>query len=144
MNDDLKKQKIRTFHTLLHRLGMMGYKHDIIAAYGVESTTELEIWELDELIDKLRSQEQYQRQELDAQLRHLRSTVLAILQRMGIYQDNGSWHRVNAYLKDPRICGKMLYQCSPDELRALVKKLRGVERKNNRKKADIDRMVLNN
>jgi hypothetical protein len=139
-----KKLKIKTFHALLARTGLISYKHDMLGSYGVESTSDLECWELDELIDKLRQQESEQRREHDAELRNLRSTVLTILQRMGIYQDNGSWDRVNKYLTNPRIAGKVLYRLTADEMRELIRKLRTIERKQKAQKANIDRMVINN
>jgi len=139
-----KKLKIKTFHGLLARTGLMSYKEDMLASYGVESTLDLELWELDELINKLRQQESEQKREHDAELRNLRSTILTILQRMGIYQDNGSWERVNKYLMNPRISGKVLYRHTADEMRELIRKLRTIERKQKANKANIDRMVINN
>lgn len=143
MEDD-KKRKIKTFHALLARLGLMSYKADMLAGYGVESTTELDVWELEELIKRLRDEEQARRHENDAELRSLRSIALSILQRMGIYKDNHTWHRVNEYLLNPRIAGKLLYELKPDELRQLIRKLRGIERKQAQEKKKIEHLVLNN
>ena len=142
--DDNKKLKIKTFHALLARLGIMSYKADMLCGYGVESTSQLEAWELDELIQRLRDEEQARRHKHDAELRSLRSIALTVLQRMGIYKDTHSWRRVNEYLLNPRIAGKLLYDCNSDELRALIKKLRGIERKHQDKKSETDRLILNN
>ncbi len=123
------KHKIRIFHAILARTGLMDYKKDMLAPYGVESTKELTERELDELISNLQRHEDERKQETDAQLRKLRSQVLNILQRMGIYKTNEDWRHVNNYLKQPRIAGKLLYEMSIDELRSLIKKLRSIERK---------------
>ena len=141
---DNKKLKIKTFHALLARLGYMSYKADMLCGYGVESTSELEVWELDELIQRLRDEELARRHKHDAELRSLRSIVLTILQRMGIYKDSRSWRQVNEYLLNPRIAGKLLYELKPDELRALIKKLRGIERKYQDKHDETERLILNN
>ncbi len=123
------KNKIRIFHAILARTGLMDYKKDMLAPYGVESTKELNERELDELISNLQRYEDERKQELDAQLRKLRSQVLTILQRMGIYKTNEDWRHVNKYLQQPRIAGKLLYEMNPDELQHLIKKLRSIERK---------------
>lgn len=142
--DDNKKLKIKTFHALLARLGIMSYKADMLSGYGVESTSYLEEWELDELIQRLRDEELARRHKHDAELRSLRSIALTVLQRMGIYKDSRSWRQVNEYLLNPRIAGKLLYELKPDELRALIKKLRGIERKYQDKHDETERLILNN
>ena len=49
-----KKQLIREFHILLHRLGIDETgKEGILAGYGVESSTELDVPELTEICDVL-------------------------------------------------------------------------------------------
>lgn len=51
---DMKKQKIREFHILLHRLGIDDIgKEGILAGYGVDSSTELGSVELNEICDRL-------------------------------------------------------------------------------------------
>jgi galactokinase len=56
-----------------------------------------------------------------------RSSVLHLMQKMGI--DTTDWNRVNAFLMDGRIAGKKLYELSGDELDALTRKLRSIEKK---------------
>ena len=49
-----KKQLIREFHILLHRLGIDETgKEGILAGYGVESSTELDVAALTEICDRL-------------------------------------------------------------------------------------------
>ena len=144
MNSDSKKRKIKTFHALLARLRLMSYKEDMLAGYGVESTTELDEWELDELINRLRHQEQQLHHKHDAEIRGLRSVALTIMQRMGIYRHNGDWGAVNSFLLNPRVAGKLLFELRADELRELNKKLRSIERKKALQKEKIDHYALNN
>ncbi len=144
MNSDSKKHKIKTFHALLACLHLMSYKEDMLAGYGVESTTELDEWELDELINRLRDQERQLHHKHDAEIRGLRSVALTILQRMGIYCNNGDWGVVNNFLLNPRVAGKMLYEMKADELRELNKKLRGIERKKAEQKEKAEYLALNN
>lgn len=131
-------------HALLAKLNMMAYKRDFLAGYGVESTRELDEYELQEIIDRLRKHDMANRRKNEDTVRSLRSVVLTILQRMGIYQDNGSWSRVNKYLSDSRIAGKLLYKMNEHELRALIKKLRSIERKHMDQKKIVDKMVKEN
>ncbi len=142
--EDSKKRKIKTFHAMLARMGYMSYKLDMLSAYGVESTSELEEFELDQIITRLREQEQKQHHQNDAELRGLRSVALTILQRMGIYRNNGDWDAVNRFMLNPRVAGKMLYELKPDELRELNKKLRGIERKKAIEKEKVEHLMQNN
>lgn len=142
--NDTKKLKIKTFHGLLQRLCLMSYKEDMLSGYGVESTRDLEEFELDELIGRLREQERSRHQEHEAELRGLKSVSLTILQRMGIYQNNRDWNQVNQFLLNPRVAGKLLYELNADELRALNKKLRGIERKKALERERIQYQKLNN
>ncbi|MBQ8958867.1 MAG: hypothetical protein IJ057_10315 [Bacteroidales bacterium] len=50
-----KKQLIRDFHILLHRLGISDIgKEGILAGYGVDSSTELDVPELTEICQRLK------------------------------------------------------------------------------------------
>ncbi|MBQ9229720.1 MAG: hypothetical protein IJ190_00920 [Prevotella sp.] len=59
--------------------------------------------------------------------RRWRSAVLHQLQLIGV--DTADWDRVNAYCRDPRIAGKAFRELSPEELEALLPKLRAILRK---------------
>lgn len=60
-------------------------------------------------------------------LRRQRSIALHQMQKMGV--DTTDWARINALCQDYRIAGKVFARLSPDELAALTKKLRVIERK---------------
>lgn len=61
------------------------------------------------------------------QLKKKRSLCLKLMQKMGV--DTTDWARINALCQDYRIAGKVFARLSPDELAALTKKLRVIERK---------------
>ena len=77
-------------------------------------------------------------------IRKLRSQVLNILTKMGIYNDNDDWERVNAYLSQSRIAGKVLYLCNEAELKALIKKLHAVHRNVDKKIQNENWLASNN
>jgi hypothetical protein len=121
-------QKIKRFHVLLRSAGIEQSKADILSGYGVESTKDLSEKQLDELIIRLVKMEQT-KTVVSPELRKARSVVLNLLTTMGIYDNSGSWTRVNAYLLDKRICGKILYECSLEDLQNLAVKLRVINKK---------------
>lgn len=145
-------QRIRKIHALLAATGLMHSKADIIYhAFGVESTTELTMSQMDQLILRL-AEIQRKRHNADASLKEARSRVLRILSRMGIMDTTDpavryipqDWRRVNAYLSDPRIFGKLLYEGTIDELKALAIKLHAIERKERAKKEHNEWLAANN
>lgn len=60
-------------------------------------------------------------------LKSARSKALRQLQMYGV--DTTKWERVNAFVSQPRIAGKLFYELSVEELEALTKKLRVMNRK---------------
>ena len=134
------KQKIRVFHALLAKCGALENKRAIIAAYGVESTKDLTPSQLDELIARF-SEIVDNRHNVPENIRRWRSYVLTELNKCGIYADNGDWNRVNAFLMNKRVAGKMLYELTIDELKALHKKLRVIAAK---KEQERKNRIFNN
>ncbi len=61
------------------------------------------------------------------ELRRQRSIALHQMQKMGV--DTTDWNRINALCKDGRIAGKLFAQLSAEELSAMTKRLRVIERK---------------
>ncbi len=132
-------QQIRKIHGLLHHTGLTHSKIDIIYnAYGVEHVTDMTSDERDDFIQRLRALlRQKKVQEASPELRKKRSIVLRILSRIGVYDSTEpgceyvafDWKRVNAYLSDKRIAGKLLYEMNIEELEECARKLRSVERK---------------
>lgn len=61
------------------------------------------------------------------ELKRLRSGVLKRLQLHGV--DTTDWSRVNSFLVQPRIAGKLLFEMDANELRKLIAKLEQILRK---------------
>lgn len=122
------KQKIRKFNALLTGLGLQHTKEDILSGYGVESTLELSEAQLDELIERL-SKMQTDKTKTPEPIRRKRSVVLDLLTQMGIYNPESAtrWKRVNEYLLNPRIAGKLMYEMNEEELDKLARKLRAIK-----------------
>ena len=142
--DDLKKTLIRRFHAALATQGIMEHKESIISPYGVESTTELTIDQLKELVASYSLDTRQQRANAPADIRTLRSDILTTLNKMGIYVVNNDWSSVNNYMMDKRIAGKMLWQLNKEELLALRKKLHSIFSKLMDASTDIERQQLLN
>jgi len=138
------KDRITAFHSALHAANAREYKADMLAGYGVESTKDLTNDQLDELIERLNDMQRKRKGEVPKAVRRQRSVILTILNKMGIYADNGDWSRVNAFLMQPRIAGKLLYEMNSDELLALARKLRVIQRKQDENRQQEDYQARNN
>ena len=62
-----------------------------------------------------------------AETKKLRSAILKRLQKHGV--DTSDWTRVNTFLVQPRIAGKLLFEMNADEMRRLIAKLEQILRK---------------
>ena len=71
-----------------------------------------------------------------------RSGVLTRLQKYGV--DTTNWTKVNAFLKQPQVAGKVLYELSIDEMRALITKLESMIAKKKVKDAELKRQTQMN
>lgn len=139
MGNSIKSARIRRLRAMWVKQGIDQYRESILEPYGVTSTADLTIEQLDELIEKYAI-----KKEVTERTRTLRSNVLITLDKLGIYADNGDWQRVNAFLMLPRIAGKMIYQMSDDELITLNKKLRAILDKKGEIDADVNRRKMLN
>lgn len=122
---DTKKAKIRRIRAIWIQKGIDRYRDGILENYGVTSTKDLSEQQLDELIRRFSDRDP------GPVIRALRSQVLIILTRLGVYENDGSWDNVNALLMDKRIAGKLLYQMDERELKQLIRKLSAIEAKEN-------------
>lgn len=113
VSNNYRNHLIRAFHACLAKQGIMEHKESILSGYGVESTTELTNEQLQELIDRY-SVNREKTSTADVEVRRLRSDILVILNKMGIYATNNDWTVVNDFcLKHAK---KMLFQMSVPEL----------------------------
>jgi hypothetical protein len=62
--------------------------------------------------------------QVDPEKKRLRSSILLRLQKHGV--DTTRWKNVNTFLLQPRIAGKMLFEMSIEEMKALIPKLESI------------------
>jgi hypothetical protein len=72
-------------------------------------------------------------------IKQKRSAILHRLQKYGI--DTTDWRKVNAFLEQPRIAGKRLYDMTIDEMQDLIKKLESILKKEKKYREEIERQA---
>ena len=101
-------------------------KEELVLQYTDGRTTHLSKMtdaEYNEMCDAIEGR--FNKSAYDQQVKKARSAVLLRVGRLGINTiDN--WDEVNAFLLSPKIAGKLLYDMSLQEMRALVKKLEAI------------------
>jgi hypothetical protein len=130
MNDSIKKARVKRLRAIWIKLGIDDYRDAILEPYGVTSTADLNLTQLDELITRYSSEVKKQ---VTERLRKLRSEILTQLNKMGVYANNGDWNHVNAYLQSNKIAGKLLFELDEQELLTLRRKLHSIAYKSEKK-----------
>lgn len=123
MSDSQRKARVRRLRAIWIKLGIDQHREAILEPFGVTSTADLSLDQLDELITRFSAEANKPANEL---IRTLRSDVLTQLNRLGIYTTNGDWTAVNNFLMSDKIAGKVLYNLNEEELRVLRKKLHSI------------------
>lgn len=148
MGKTLDKTRIIRFHAALGAANLRDQKANLLEGYGVESTKDLTAAQADDLTARLnriaKQRTAAKGGEVKSEVRRLRSVVMTLLNKLGIYATNGDWTRVNAYLLDKRIAGKVLYELEVSELKALNKKLRKLVRDKERAAEEVKFLETNN
>ena len=119
-----KTQKIKKFHALLAVNQMMAAKVHVLAGFGVDSTLQLTVEELDQAIERLQNLHFQKSEPVSDEIRTWRHKCLKAMSK---YVDTRDWSRVNAFLLDKRILGKHLYEANLAELQTLHKKLHSIK-----------------
>lgn len=138
------KVQIKRFNALLGNLRIREQKGIILESYGVESTKELNYGQLEEINDLLQGQLNIQNAEAEKTIRKKRSIILDLCNQYGTFRNSLDWERLNKFLMDKRIAGKLLYQMTEKELDDLAKKLRVMVRKRNEQVEEIAYKEVNN
>jgi Holliday junction resolvasome RuvABC DNA-binding subunit len=112
-------------------------KEDIVAAYTNGKTTSLsDFYYLNErgcrqmvsdLELKVKTLNTVSKLQTDKIIKQKRSAILKRLQKHGV--DTTDWRKVNAFLEQPKIAGKRLYEMTIDEMQALIAKLESILQK---------------
>ena len=140
----LDKNRIRRLHASLSGAGLMSQKKSILSGFGVESSKDLTAEQADEIIERMNAISKVRKKTTPPSVRKARSTVLTLINVLGIYAYNGDWSRVNQFLLNPRIAGKLMYEMNLDELNKLQKKLRAMIRKRKKEEQELNYQATNN
>jgi hypothetical protein len=126
MNTNERKQKNSLVHVLMQKAGVRQHKEALLSPYDVESVTELEDGQIEELIERLQRLPELKKTDTPKSTRQLRSTVILAAENYlnTKISDPDSWHRFNKLLLDKRIGGKMMWEMTEDELKQMNKKIR--------------------
>lgn len=125
-SEQQRKHKIQRLRAIWISQGIDQHREVILESYGVQSTADLSHEQLDELIAQYSAANN---RPVSDEVRRLRSQVLTQLTRMGIYKNDEDWARVNQYMMNPRIAGKLLYLMTEPELKTLIRKLHSIAAK---------------
>jgi hypothetical protein len=128
MNTQIRNKKLQQLHVMLIRLGAIDCKADMMSDYNVTSSRDLNDEQLDELLNRV-SAGAANRYSDDPRIKAGRSNVIARLTQYGIYQTPADWKKVNHFLLDKRVAGKLLYEMSVAEMQALCTKLIAMTKK---------------
>lgn len=121
MSSSIKNAKVKRLRAIWIKLGIDQHRESMLEPFGVSSTADLSVAQLDELIARYSD-----RKEEPRAIRSLRSDILTLLNKLDIYKDNQDWAEVNNYLLQPRISGKLLFEHTEPELKALRRKLNSI------------------
>lgn len=121
--------KVRRINTLMSACRLIPNREDILALWNARSFDELTDAEVVELQAYMELAHRAKTTPAPEAIRRLRSQVLAHLTKIGMYASPEDWTKVNRFLLQKRICGRLLYMLDADELRALVRKLRAIHDK---------------
>ena len=144
--EKLRKDLIRKFHACLANQGILKHKEDILSGLGVVHTTELSTEQLKELVM------QYSTHSLpndatapvpkSARIRLLRSDLLTLCNKMGLYVTNNDWTAVNQFFM--KHCKKPMYQMGEAELVKARKQFNSILDWMEKKGREVERMKLLN
>jgi hypothetical protein len=84
-----------------------------------------------------------QSKEVPPALRRKRSNLLAALAKIGVHTVGG-WARVNEFLLEKRIAGKLLYEMDVAEIEAAIVKVQQIARKYEKEKEVLAWQARNN
>ena len=133
-----KSKKIQRLRAIWISQGIDNHRASILEGYGVSSTADLTGQQLDELI---RNYSAEYHKPASEHTRNLRSSILTLLTRLGVYTTQEDWASVNQFMMDKRIAGKLMYQCTDDELRILKRKLHSILHKQEEDAKDEKRFM---
>ncbi len=79
---------------------------------------------------------------MERNIKSKRSAILKRLQKHGI--DTTDWRKVNAFLEQPRIAGKRLYEMSIEEMQNFIRKMESILKKDKEQQEKMKQLTLFN
>ncbi len=131
-----KTSRLRRFHALLDATYMTHAKEGLLAGYGVSSSKELGLGQLDELIDYLQGLKNEKNKKKEEEIRKLRHKCLRIISEIGI--NTQDWKEVNKFMLNKHVCGYHLYELSTEELDIFIYKLYAIRNKIKQKRKELE------
>lgn len=119
----MKNKLIQQLQILMKQQGMIDYKADLYASYGVSSSKDMSEAQLQDVIKRLGGKPTINREKANATVRYLRSKCLKIITSPtpeGLDVPN-KWNILNEFIE--RHCGKLLTKMTEVELTKFEKKL---------------------
>lgn len=110
--------KVRRINTLMSACRLIPNREDILALWDARSYDELTDDEIVALQAYMEFAHRAKTTPASDAIRRLRSQVLAHLTKLGMYALPEDWTKVNRFLLQRRICGRLLYMLDAQELQA--------------------------
>lgn len=130
LNDDgERKRLIKRVHAIVTARGINPeYYRDLLEQFNVETSTDLSLDELRELVAIL------QPQQLSPVIAQRRRVIMGLCKSIGVcFGGDYGWDNLNKFLRHKRIAGKELYRMTADELADCEIKLRAILHHQNRR-----------
>lgn len=118
--------KFRHINSLMSACRLIPNRTDILALWNVQCYDDLADEEIVELQAFIETAHRCKTTPAPDAIRRLRSQVLSVMTKIGMYTWPDDWVKVNRTLLQRRVCGKLLYMLDAPELQALVRKLRAI------------------
>lgn len=118
--------KVRRINSLMSACRLIPNRTDLLGLWNVQSYDEMTDEELLQLQSFMEAAYRFKTTPASDAIRRLRSQVLSLLTKAGIYSTPDDWAKVNRYLLQRRICGRLLYMLDAQDLQALLRKLRAI------------------
>lgn len=127
----IKASRIKQISAYLSIAGLRHNKADVFRAlcFDVKNFDDLNEEQLEQLHNWSYRAYTAKTTEPDSQVRHHRSILLTLINKLGYYITENDWTNVNRFLLSPKIARSPLYMLDVDELMGLERKLRAMLRK---------------
>lgn len=118
--------KVRRINTLMSACRLIPNRADVLSLWNAESYDEMTDAQIVALQAFMETAHRTKTTPAPAAIRQLRSQALSLMNRIGLYASPDDWTKVNRFLLQRRIGGRLLYMLDAPDLQALIRKLRAI------------------